>query len=345
MRGTRNDEQLLVAFFGTLALHMLARHLLERVLREITAVGLLAVDKQHRVLDLVCPCQQRLVEERLASHHVPSVVGVARTLVVAARRLVVGMVFLHKPRRVVGKRVHHPTSTLVAAVAEVLRTLSRQCLALLLTLLRRVLALEIALHVHLAHVVHRGCHGGTDSGVDRSRVHRHAAPSADADDADTPGVDIVLDAEEVHCGKEVLRVDVGRSHATGLTPTLPREGGVECDGEESTLCHVLRIKSAALLLHCSERTADGDGRKGIRRTTGRVHVGSQLDAVTVAERDLTVVYLVALREHLVPLLCQCQCCVHIFFVWLVVVGLVGACRQHDGSKQCGGKEYFHNRKY
>ena len=94
MRGARDDVEFLVTLLGALPLNVSARHALEGVLAEVAAVGLLTVDEQHGVLNLVRPAEQRLVEERLTADDVPAVGRVAAALVVAARACVVGMIFL-----------------------------------------------------------------------------------------------------------------------------------------------------------------------------------------------------------------------------------------------------------
>ena len=216
-------------------------------------MGLLAVDEQHGVLNLVRPAEKRLVEERLRADNVPAVGRVAAALVVAARAFVVGVIVLHELRHILGQRVDDATGPFVSTVLVVLGALGGDGAALLHALGLRVLALEIALHVHLAHVVHRGGDGSFYARVDGCGVDGHAAETADADDADALRINVVEVREEIDSREEVLGVDVRRSHATGFAAALARERRVEGDGQESPLRHVLRIESARLLLHGAKR--------------------------------------------------------------------------------------------
>ena len=97
---------------------------------------------------------------------------------------------------------------------------------------------------------------------------------------------------------------------------------------------MLGIETARLLLHGPKRSCNSQRSQLARCAFRRVHVGSQFDAVTVLKRDLLVVYLVALGERLVPLLSQCQRCIHIFFV-LIVITLLIAAREHHSHQHCG----------
>ena len=83
MRCSGDDKQLFVAFFDTFSNYMLPGHALKGIFAEVAAVGLLAVDKKHRSLNLTCPGQKGLVQEALAADDVPAVIGVAAALVIA----------------------------------------------------------------------------------------------------------------------------------------------------------------------------------------------------------------------------------------------------------------------
>ena len=78
--GIGDNHQFFVSDGHALAVWILARHLFEGVLREVAAVGLLAVDEQDGRLNLVRPCQQGLVEERLTADDVPAVRTDQRTV-------------------------------------------------------------------------------------------------------------------------------------------------------------------------------------------------------------------------------------------------------------------------
>lgn len=55
---------------------------------------------------------------------------------------------------------------------------------------------EIAVCVYPAHVVHRGSDCGLDAGIDRGSVECHTSPSANTDDADAFGIDVIVCREE-----------------------------------------------------------------------------------------------------------------------------------------------------
>ena len=167
--------------------------------------------------------KQWLIQERLAANDVPAVGAVATALVVAARGFVVVMVVFHKERGIVGQWVNHAAGTLVGATLEILGALGGKDFALCHALLAAVFALEIAFGTNLAHVIHRRGNCCLDAWVEGGSVDGHATESANAQDAYAFSVNIVLHAEEIDGGKEVLGVDVGRCHAAWLTATLASE--------------------------------------------------------------------------------------------------------------------------
>ena len=232
---------------------------------------------------------------------------------VAALRLVIGMVVLHKPGCILWQRVDDAACTLVCSCLVVFRALPGHGLALLHALLRGVFALEVALDVHLAHVVHRAGDGCLDARVDGSGIDGHTSKAANADDTDALCIYIILHRKKIDGSEEVLGVDVGRSHAPRFAATLSCERGVEGNGEESTLCQMLGIETARLFLHGSKRSTNGNGCQSALSVLGCVHVGSEFDAVTIVEGDLLMVDLLTLGENLVPLLCHLQLC-HLFCV-------------------------------
>ena len=130
--GSWDNEEFLVAdglapvlggveFCGDLDL--LAGHLFECAFAEVAAVGLFAVDDEHRVTDFVGVCEEFRVQERGACGGGPALVAVEGTLVVAARGLVVGVVILDKVRSVVRERVNNTAGQVVRAVLEILGAL------------------------------------------------------------------------------------------------------------------------------------------------------------------------------------------------------------------------------
>ena len=304
--GAGDDQQFLVAGLGAFAADGEAGHLFERVLAEVATVGLFAVDQQDGGLDFVRVGEQRHVEEGLAADGVPAVGRVAAAGMEAARRLVVGVVVLDEPRGVVGQRIDHAAGALVGAAAVVLGALGGHGAARGHALGGRVVGAEVALARDLRHVVHRRGDGRLDARVERRGVHRHAAPAADAEDADAPRVHVRPHRKAVHGGEEVLRVEVGAGHAARLAAALAGEGRVEGDREEAVFREVLRVEPARLLLDRAEGAADGDRRERAFRPLGLVEVGGELDAEAVPEGDLGVFDLIGKRERLVPFLRQLQ---------------------------------------
>ena len=91
------------------------------------------------------------------------------------------------------------------------------------------------------------------------------------------------------------------------------------------------VKEQASGLYSSERTAHSYGSEFAFNILWFVEVGSKCDAVTVLKRHLAVVYLVALREFLVPFLSKIQC-FHIITCFLICFTICATCaRKHDGS--------------
>ena len=221
-----------------------------------------------------------------------------RDRVVAARCLVVVVVVLDEGGRVLGQRVDHAAGHGVDAGAVVGGALSSHGRPGPVPLLGGV---EVALGGHAAHVVHGGGDRSPDARICGRGGHGHAAPAADADDADAPGVDVVAHGQEVDGGLEVLDIDVRRVHAAGLAAGLAGETGVEGDGEVTALRHRLRVQAAGLLLDGAEGAGHGQGGRLAPRVLGLVQVGDQGDAEAGAEGDLLVVHGVGLREDLVPL--------------------------------------------
>ena len=182
----------------------------------------------------------------------------------------------------------------------ILQTLRAQGRLLGVTRFLAVLGIEIAFGVDAGHVVHRGGHGSLDARIQRGGVQRHAAPAADADDADARGIDALVQGQKVHGRHEVLGVDVRGGHIAGEAAALAGEGGVEGQGQKAALGHGLGVQAGALLLHRAEGAADRDGREPALPLLGDVEVRRQGDAVAVDKGDLLVPDLLAPREGLVP---------------------------------------------
>ena len=131
---------------------------------------------------------------------------------------------------------------------------------------------------------------GLDALVHGDGIQRHAAPAADADDADPLAIDRGMQAEEIHRGAEVLGIDVRRGDVARLAAALSGVGRIERQRDEAALRHGLRVQARRLLLHRAERTADGERRQPLAGAVLRqVQVAGQGDAVAVLEGDLLMI--------------------------------------------------------
>ena len=195
--------------------------------------------------------------------------------------------------------------------------------------------IEIAVGIDAAHVVHGGGDGSLDARVDGRRIDRHASPTADAEDAYLFRVHVVTGGEVVHRCREVLGVDVGRSHITGLSAALAGERRVEGYREEAAFGEFLRIQPRCLLLDSPERAADGNGGQFARHALGHVEVGGKRDAVTVVERDFRVVHFVTLWEYLAPFLRKIQ----FFFHDVIRIKLIFLCHEAVRAAEAGEQSH------
>ena len=135
-------------------------------------------------------------------------------------------------------------------------------------------AVVVALGHDARHVVHGAGDDGLDALVHGDGIQCHAAPAANADDADPLAVDGRVQAEKIHRRAEVLGVDVGRGDVARLAAAFAGIGRVESQRDEAALRHGLRIEARRLLLHRAERAADGERRqapvcRGPSADTGR----------------------------------------------------------------------------
>ena len=131
-----------------------------------------------------------------------------------------------------------------------------------------------------------------DAGIHACGVNGHATPTANADDANAVGVDVIAAREVIHCRHKVLGVDIGGGHATGLSTRFAGKGRVEGQGEEPAVCHFLRIQAARLLFNRAERARNGKRCQFALGAFGLIQVGGKRDAVAVMEGDLAVVDLI-----------------------------------------------------
>ncbi len=352
--GSGDDEEFLVAdglapvlggveFCGDVRL--LAGHLFECAFAEVAAVGLFAVDDEHGVTDFVGVREELGVHERGACGGGPALVAVEGALVIAARGLVVGVVILDKVRSVVRERVNNTAGQVVRAVLEVLGALGHQSLAGLVAGVGVVCGIEVAVCCYAAHVVHGRGNRRLYAGVDAGSVNRHAAPAANADDADAFRVNVVAGREEIHGRHEVFGVDVRAVHVARLAARFAGETRVERNGQESAFRHLLGVKAAGLFLDGTERARDCNrGELAVHleaRVLGHEHVGGEFNAKMVLESDLGMFDLVALGENLIPFGGERKL-VHIFVLCLLCCGGCFCCglRGRRGGSLCSVVFFF-----
>ena len=303
------------------------------VAAEVARVRLVAVDDEHGAADLIGVGEQLRVEQRQRGRDVPAVGGVERARVVAARGLVVVVVVLDEKRRVIWQRIDHAARALIRAGLVVGGALRIECLTQGITGVRIVVGVKVAVGGHTGHVVHRGRDGGLDARVDGGGVERHAAPAADAEDADALRVDIIAHGQEVDRGGKVLGVDVGRGDIARRAAALAGVRRVKGDGQKSARGELLRVQAGALLLHRAERAAHGHGGALSGGVFRLVEIGRELDAEAVVKRDLAVVNGGVLWERLVPFLGEGQGAVH---GYIPPVSVLCDGRAHGaGGLKCG----------
>ena len=252
---------------------------------------------------------------------------------IAARSLVVIVVVLHKLRCLLGQRVNNAASHRRGIVKTLLGHRLTGSMARLLL----VLAIEIAISADAGHIIHRRGHGSLDACVGSRSIQGDATPTTDADDTYLLSIDIVLFRQKINGCQEVLSIDVRRSRATRFPTALTRIGRVEGQCDKTTLRHPHGIESATLLLHGSERTTDSDGRKFLNSINFSnffrcIEICRQCQTILCFKRHLLVIYLLAQREHLVPLLRQCQFLFHIVVCSLFVT-VCAAC-QYSAQQRC-----------
>ena len=225
---------------------------------------------------------------------------------VAALRLVVGVVILDELRRVLRQRVDDTAGFRVRAVPVINRALVVQRFLCRIAVFFVVIRIEIAIRRDAVHVVHRRRDRGLDARVHHRVVDGDAAPAADADDADGVRIHVRAVREVIDGRGEIFRVDVKRSDIADTPAALARERRVERDRQEAALRHRLRVKAGRLLLHRAERAGNRDGceLRVFRRILRLVDIRRERDAVAVVERDFFMRDLLALREHFIPFVCH-----------------------------------------
>ena len=247
------------------------------------------------------------------------------------------MVVLHKLWSIGRQRVYYTSSKSKCTVSIILRTLSIKLAPQFMPCIG-IHRIEITVSIDPAHVVH-GCRNcSLDASIDSRCIKRHASPSTNTENADTLCIYIVTGGKIIDRCTEIFRIDVRRSHITGLAATFSRIGWIESNRQESTFCQCLRIQARSLFLHGTKWATDGNGRQFTRHILGYIQIGSKCNAVTVVESYLLMVYFITLWKCLVPLLNQIQILFHKF---IIIIRIIFCCKQMS----CSTKANNHRRTY
>ena len=221
---------------------------------------------------------------------------------VSTRCFVVIVIVLYEIGCIVWKRVDHTAAQGVFTGFQISKTLGAHGRFFLVTGLLAVFRIKISFGIDAGHVIHGGGYGCLDASIQRSGVECHTAPAADADDADTSGINLIAKGEKVYGSHKVFRVDVRGGHIADIATALAGEGGVESECQKAAFRHCLRIETGALLFDCPEGAADCNGRELAFGILRNVQIGGQGDAITIYKRYLAVVDLFTFREGLIPCL-------------------------------------------
>ena len=135
---------------------------------------------------------------------------------IAALGLVVVEVVLDELRRIGGEFIGYAARKVVSAGAIVCRPFFCKCLTKLVATFG-IKRIKVTVDGYATHVVHGRSNGGLDADVDSGGVDRHAAPTADAENADFVRIDVLSCGEIVDSGRKIFSVDVARSYITGIT--------------------------------------------------------------------------------------------------------------------------------
>ena len=194
MRGTGDDEQLLVLRIrirfadGVVTFGLPFDHIFVGSFAEIARVSLLTMHHKDCRTNLVDIIKETGVGISLSADDAPTVVRIAAAGMISALGLVIIVVVLHELRSLVGQRIDDATGHR----HRVGQALLGKCLTGSMARLFLVLAVEIAVATDAGHVVHRRYNSSLDACVGSGSIQCDATPTANADDANTFGIHIVL---------------------------------------------------------------------------------------------------------------------------------------------------------
>ena len=103
---------------------------------------------------------------------------------IAAWRLVIGIVVLNKLRGVIWQRIDNSPGKGIGAVTVILRTLGIELPADSVAGFGIVSGIEITVGSGTAHVIHRRSHCSLDAGIHGGGIDGHSTPATDAEDTD-----------------------------------------------------------------------------------------------------------------------------------------------------------------
>ena len=193
-----NDHQFFIVTFQKL----------EGITAQIAGMGLVAMDHQHGAVNLIRVGEQAHIHEGGLCIDSPAIIGIERTGMITAFRLVIVIVIFYEERRVLRKRIDHAARSLIAAVFIVFRPLGVDCFTCRFSRFFTVGAIKVTIAGNAGHIVHSRSYGGFDPCIYAGCLQGHAAPAADTDDADPVGIDQVTAGQEVDSRLEILYIDV-----------------------------------------------------------------------------------------------------------------------------------------
>ena len=221
---------------------------------------------------------------------------------VSTRCFVVIVIVLYEIGCIVWKRVDHTAAQGVFTGFQISKTLGAHGRFFLVTGLLAVFRIKISFGIDAGHVIHGGGYGRLDACIQCSGVECHAAPAADADDADAGRIDLIAEGKKVYGSHKIFRVDVRGGHVADIAAALTGKGRVKGQCQKAFFSHCLGIEPGALLFNCAEGAADRNGRELAFGILRNVQIGGQGDAITIYKRYLAVVDLFTFREGLIPCL-------------------------------------------
>ena len=149
---------------------------------------------------------------------------------IAAFCFVVIVIIFYKKRRICRERVCYAAAKFVSAGFVIFGALCVQRLAFGVARITAVFGVKITVGVHARHIIHGAGYGSFNAGIKCGGVQCHAAPAANADNADFIGVNHFVCRKVVYSCLKVLGVNIGRSHIAGLRAAFTGKGRVEGNG-------------------------------------------------------------------------------------------------------------------